>query len=147
MNNIKRPALLAGLCITTFFTGMFVLSQIIVKEPGILVNIIFWVQVVILLINISSFYTVNLSAKEFKEKRYLPWLSFWLTFIYECYYLAVLIVNVRDGMNGSDALIVAIYAIMMLGLLLYLPGILKKIVDNKLSYEYHSKKNTQKLKK
>lgn len=144
MNKTKRPALLAGLCITTVEVLMFIIAQLFAKDSHIIVQIVFWVCIVILLINISSFYTVNLSAKEFKEKRYLPWLSFILISIYECYYLAVLIITVRDGISGADSLVVAQFSIILLGLLLYIPGILTKIIDNKLTYEEQDKKNLEK---
>ena len=144
MNKTKRPALLAGLCITTVEVLMFIIAQLFTKDSHIIVQIVFWVCIVILLINISSFYTVNLSAKEFKEKRYLPWLSFILISIYECYYLAVLIITVRDGISGPDVLVVAQFLIILLGLLLYIPGILTKIIDNKLTYEEQDKKNLEK---
>jgi hypothetical protein len=94
---------------------------------------------VIFVINVKSFYTVNLSAKEFKNKRYLPWISFTLVILYLCYYLAVVLINSKNGMNLEATIEVGNFIVLSLGALLYIPGILKRIIDNKITYEEHVK--------
>ena len=144
MEQTKRPALLAGLIITTIEILIFIISHFLTPDPSTLEKVIFWVYIIILFINISSFYTINLSAKEFKVKKYIPWLSFLLIFLYEFYYIAVIIINCKDGIHTMDTLMIANFIIILLGLLLYIPGILKRIIDNKIEYSEHIKKNSAK---
>ena len=144
MKETKRPALLAGLVITTFEIVLFIISFLLSKNSDIVEKIIFAVFVVTLIINTKSFYTVNLSAKEFKKKRYLPWLSFTLITIYNCYSLAIVIVNTRNGMSPMDLVMVGNLIILFLASLLYIPGILKRIIDNKITYEEHVKQTKSK---
>ncbi len=139
MDKIKRPILALGLSITTLEVGFYILSHLISKNDEIISKIVFAVCLVILLINVSSFYTVNLTAKEFKIKRYLPWISFTLTFIYSIYYLAVIIINTHDGIHPMDTLMIANLFVICIGLILYIPGILKRVTDKKITYEEHQK--------
>ncbi len=148
MKKIKRPILAIGLTITTFEVSLYILSQLISNNSEIIAKVVFGVCLVILLLNINSFYTVNLTAKEFKVKRYLPWISFTLTLIYAIYYLAVIIMNLHDGVHPIDTLMIANLFVICMGLLLYIPGILKRIIDNKITYEEHlNEKNTINKKK
>ena len=137
MKEIKRPALLSGLIITTFEVVLYIIAQLITKNSEIIAKVIFGVCIVILLFNVSSFYTVNLTAKEFKTKRYLCWTSFTLTFLYGFYYLAVIIMNLHNGIQSNDTLMIANLFVICMGLLLYIPGILKKIIDDKITYDEH----------
>lgn len=137
MNKIKRPMLLTGLIFTTFELVVFIATQLFVKNDDVVTKIVFWFCIVTLLINISSFYTVNLSAKEFKKQRYFPWISFVLILIYNLYYLALLIINLSNGLSTTDILMLSNYFIITVGMILFIPGCLKKIVDNKISYNEH----------
>ena len=107
MQNTKRLTLAVGLLIITFEVGFYIVSQLITKNSEIISKVIFGVCLVILLFNVNSFYTVNLTKNEFKKKRYLPWISFSLTFIYSLYYLAVILMNVQDGIHPIDTLMIA----------------------------------------
>ena len=129
MNKTKRPALLAGLTIITFIIALYILSYISRESNDILETIVFVVALVIFFVNIKSFYTVNLSAKEFKKQMYLPWLSFGLTLIYSLFMLIVTIINSDNGLDRDELLTSALVIIVWLGLLLYIPGILTKIID------------------
>ena len=140
MNKTKRPALLAGLIIITFIIALYILSYISRETNDILETIVFVVALVIFFVNIKSFYTVNLSAKEFKKQMYLPWLSFGLTLIYSLFILIVTIINSDNGLTREEILTSAIVIIVWLGLLLYIPGILTRIIDDKITYEEHINK-------
>ena len=131
MQNTKRLTLAVGLLITTFEVGFYIVSQLITKNSEIISKVIFGVCLVILLFNINSFYTVNLTRNEFKKKRYLPWISFSLTFIYSLYYLAVILMNVQDGIHPIDTLMIANLFIICMGLFLMLIGILKRVRNEK----------------
>ena len=144
MDKLKRQFLALGLSITTLEVGFYIISQLITKNDEIISKIVFGICLVILLFNINSFYTVNLSAKEFKKKIYLPWISFSLTFIYSIYYLAVIIMNTHDGIHPIDTLMIANLFIILVGLILYIPGILKRVTDNKITYEEHQKQQKSK---
>ena len=137
MNETKRPALLVGLIITTFEVLLFIISYLSSGNKTPLDTVIFIVFVVIFIINVKSFYTVNLSAKEFKKKRYLPWISFVLVTLYLCYYLAVVLINSKEGMDFEATIEFGNLIVLALGTLLYLPGILTRVIDNKITYEEH----------
>lgn len=137
MNNTKRPMLLVGLIITTFEITFYIISQLISKTDDAIANVIFAVCIIMLIFNVKSFYTVNLTAKEFKKKMYLPWTSFGLTIIYSFFILIVIIMNSKSGNDSKNVLMIANLFIISLGALLYIPGILKKIIDDKLTYEEH----------
>lgn len=144
MNKIKRPGLLSGLIITTIQLVIFIISQLIVKNDDIVTKIIFWFSIVILIMNICSFYTVNLTKAEFKKEKLYPWISVVLLSIYDLYYLAIMIINVVDGVYVNDVFIIANFIITTLGLLLIIFGILKRIIDNKITYSEHITKNSSK---
>ena len=141
MKKTKRPALLAGLTIITFIIALYILSYISRESNDILETIVFIVALVIFFVNVKSFYTVNLSAKEFKKQMYLPWISFGLTLIYSLFMLIVTIINSDNGLDRDELLTSALVIIVWLGLLLYIPGILTKIIDDKITYEEHINKN------
>ena len=142
MNTTKRPMLLTGLIITTFEVVYYIISKILSTNNDLIPNIIFGLCIILLIINVKSFYTVNLSAKEFKKKMYLPWLSFGLIIIYSFFILIIIILETKDGQNVT--LMTANLFVILTGALLYIPGILKKIIDNKISYDDHiSQKNEQ----
>ena len=138
MNKTKRPALLVGLVITTFVIVVYLISQLITNNQDPIAQIVFWAFVVILIFNICSFYTVNLSAKDFKKQMYLPWISFGLMLIYCFFVLAVILINSNNGIGSNDTLMIANLFIIVMGLLLFIPGILTKVIDNKITYEEHS---------
>lgn len=141
MNKIKRPVLLTALIFTTLELAFFIISQLIYKNDDVITKIVFWYSIVTLIINISSFYTVNLSAKEFKKQRIYPWISFVMILIYNLYYLALIIVNCIDGdVAIREILMISNYFIITIGLILFVPGILKKIIDNKIVYEEKNQK-------
>ena len=95
-----------------------------------------------LIINVKSFYTVNLSAKAFKKQMYLPWLSFGLIIIYSFFILIIIILESKAGQK--PILMIANLFVILTGALLYIPGILKKIIDDKITYDEHiSQKNKQ----
>ena len=137
MKETKRPALLAGLIITTIELLIFIFSFLVSKNSDIVEKVIFGIFVVTLIINIKSLYTVNLTAKEFKKKRYLPWLSFALISIYNCYLFAMIVITSRKGLKQDTLFMIGNLFILVLATLLYIPGILKKIIDNKITYEEH----------
>ncbi len=135
MNTTKRPLLLTGLVITTFEIVYYIIAKIFSKSNEPITNVIFTLCIIMLIINVKSFYTINLSAKEFKKKMYLPWLSFAIAIIYSFFILIVIILDNKNGKNTT--LMVANLFVILSGCLLYIPGILKKIIDNKISYEEH----------
>ena len=139
MKQTKRPALLAGLMITTFEIFIFIISFLFSNNSDQVEKIIFIAFVVTFIINVKSFYTVNLTAKEFKKKRYLPWLSFTLITLYNCYSFAIIIVNSRTGLKQNDIIMIGNLIVLVLATLLYIPGILKRVVDDKITYEEHVK--------
>jgi hypothetical protein len=67
MNTTKRPALLTGLVITTFEIVYYIIAKIFSENNEIIANVIFGLCIIMLIINVKSFYTINLSAKEFKK--------------------------------------------------------------------------------
>ncbi len=143
MNTTKRPLLALGLVITTFEVSYYIISKLLSTNNDIIPNIIFALCVILLIINVKSFYTVNLSAKEFKKKMYLPWLSFGLIIIYSLFILIIIILDVKNGQNVT--FMAANLFVILSGALLYIPGILKKIIDDKITYsEYISQKNNNK---
>jgi hypothetical protein len=118
----------------------YIISFLFSNNKDFIPIVIFIISIIIFIINVKSFYTVNLSAKEFKKKMYLPWLSFGLTFIYSLFILIVSIIESKNGVNPFETLMIGNLIVIWLGLLLYIPGILTKVIDNKISYEEHINK-------
>ena len=141
MNTTKRPMLLTGLVITTFEIVYYIISKILSTNSELIPNIIFGLCIILLIINVKGFYTVNLNAKEFKKKMYLPWLSFGLIIIYSFFILIIIILGVKEGQNMT--LTIANLFVILTGALLYISGILKKIIDDKITYDDHIGQKTE----
>ena len=144
MKEMKRPELAGGLTITTLGVLVYIVLCLFNWPSEILSVIMFWISVVILLINIKAFYTVNLSAKDFKKQMVWPWISFSLILIYIFYKTILILFVFKTNGNQPDALDIAICVVFFLALILYILGILKRIVDGKISYEEHLKQTKNK---
>ena len=66
---------------------------------------------------------------------------FFGTLIYSLFMLIVTIINSDNGLDRDELLTSALVIIVWLGLLLYIPGILTRIIDDKITYEEHINKN------
>jgi hypothetical protein len=137
MNQSKRPELVWGLTITTLGILVYIISSLINPSAEILSVIMFWFCIVALIVNISAFYTVNLTAKEFKKKMYWPWISFGLVLIYVLFLIILMLYTYKNNGMDPNPLQIALCVVLALSLILYLLGILKRVIDDKITYEEH----------
>lgn len=132
----KRPLLLFGNSILLILSIFYLYSQIVsFTSPIILVVFIF--------IFFFSFYglkSVNMSKKEFKKSKWFSWLAIILFFLYDIFEYIILIreYNVTGYINTIK---IAVLFITLLAMLITMCGILTRVIDNKITYEEHTKNN------
>lgn len=137
MKEYKRPELVGGLTITTIGVLAYIIASILGWKNEVIPIIAFVFSIIILFINIKAFYTVNLSEKEFKKQMVWPWVSFSLILIYILYLIFLMIYTFNTNGTEPNILIIAICIVFFLSLILYILGILKKVIDKKITYEEH----------
>ena len=140
MQQTKRPLLVLGLLINTFISVIYIISFLSSTSHELFSVIVFIFSIIIFIVNVKSFYTVNLNAKEFKKKMYLPWISFGLSLIYSLFLLIIILTSDDNGYDVYETLLTAMVIVIWLSLLAYIPGILTKIIDNKITYDEHINK-------
>jgi hypothetical protein len=71
---------------------------------------------------------------------YLPWISFGLSLIYSLFLLIIILTSDDNGYDVYETLLTAMVIVIWLSLLTYIPGILTKIIDDKITYDEHINK-------
>lgn len=140
MQQTKRPLLVTGLLINTFICLIYIISFLSGTSHELFSILVFIFSIILFIINVKSFYTVNLSAKEFKKKMYLPWISFGLSLIYSIFLLIIILTSDDNGYDVYETLLTAMVIVIWLSLLAYIPGILTRIIDDKITYDEHINK-------
>lgn len=135
-NKTKRPLLLLGNSILLILSIFYIISQIIeFTSPIILVLFIF-----VFFFNFYGLKSVNMSKKDFKKAKWFSWLSIIFFFIYDIFEYIILIRRYNSS-GYVDILKISILFITLFAMLLSMLGILTRVIDNKITYEEHIKKD------